>query len=143
MQGLPCVQGAIWEELLFSHRVFKFILIRPRKAPRRSEVGLWVASVPELGPVSDLSHRLLILQLGADGQWIWPMWTLATVPGAFQGSTVWSLDWGQHEVRHGCPLERAISQVPSCSADRQQVRPLSQRLRCADIARRASLSSLD
>ena len=59
MQSPPFFQGtairdvldptAIWDELLFSHHVFKFIHIKLSKAPLLGDLGLLAAREPELG----------------------------------------------------------------------------------------------
>ena len=77
------------------------------------DVALLAARVLELGPAEGLNHRLLVLQLGADGHYNWPLWTLGTVPwGSPEApdTVVWSMDWEQH-ASHECPLERAVSKI--------------------------------
>ena len=51
---------------LFSH-VFKFICTKLSKRSVLGDVDLLVAKELELGPTEGLDHRLLVLQLSADG----------------------------------------------------------------------------
>ena len=77
MQDPPFVQGttirdvfdptAVQDELLFCHKVFKFICVELGKSPLLGDVDLLAARELELGPTEGFNHMLLVLQLGADG----------------------------------------------------------------------------
>ena len=104
---------AIWDELLFCHRVFKFIYVELGKSPHLGDVDLLAAWELELGPVKGQSHMFFFCTLLWVDIMTWPTWTLATVPWGFLEALhilVWSLDWGQH-TRHECPLEKAVCRV--------------------------------
>ena len=86
MQDLPFVQGttirdvfdptAIRDDPLFCHHVSRFIRIKLSKSPLLGDVDILSARELELGPAEGFNHMLLVLQLGADGQY-----DLASVPG--------------------------------------------------------------
>ena len=77
VQDWSFVQGAvirdisdptsIWNEQLFGHPVFKFILIRPCKPLLLGDVDLLTARELELGRAGGLSHMFFVLQPGVDG----------------------------------------------------------------------------
>ena len=87
----PQIRGAfdrtvIWEELLFSHQVFKFISVTLSKATLLGDVDLLAARELELGSMLGLSHVLLVLQLGADGYGdLAGHWALGLSKGTSQG----------------------------------------------------------
>ena len=58
---------SIWNELLFGHPVFKFIVIRPCKPLLLGDVDLLAARELELGRAGCLSHMFFVLQPGVDG----------------------------------------------------------------------------
>ena len=105
----------------FASHVFKFIHFKLNESPLLGDVALLVARELDLGPVEGLSHVLLVLQRGVDGRY-----DLAYVGvdhcalGLSRGTLDTSL-----EPRLGtasspeCPLERAVSRVPSGNACRQ------------------------
>ena len=79
MQGPPFVQGttirdvfdpsAVQDELLFCHKVFKFIYVELGKSPLLGDVDLLAARELELGPAEGFNHMFLVLQLGVDGHY--------------------------------------------------------------------------
>lgn len=94
LQGLPSVPGAmiqdvfdpiaIWDEPLFSHQVFKFILMKLGKVLPFEDTDLLAARELELGFVEDRNHLPLVLQLGERIDMMHsPAWALATVPVGF------------------------------------------------------------
>ena len=58
---------SIWNELLFGHPVFKFIVIQPCKPLLLGDVDLLAARELELGRAGGLSHMFFVLQPGVDG----------------------------------------------------------------------------
>ena len=79
MQGPPFVQGttirdvidptAIRDELLFCHKVFKFIRVELGKSPLLGDVDVLAARELELCPAEGFNHMVLVLQLGVDGHY--------------------------------------------------------------------------
>ena len=67
---------AIRDDPLFCHHVSRFIRIKLSKSPLLGDVDILSARELELGPAEGFNHMLLVLQLGADGQY-----DLASVPG--------------------------------------------------------------
>ena len=60
---------AIWDELLFCHRVFKFIYLKLGKSPHLGDVDLLAAWELELGPVKGHSHMFFFLHLVVGGHY--------------------------------------------------------------------------
>ena len=79
MQGPPFVQGttirdvfdptAVQDELLFCHKVFKFICVELGKSPLLGDVDVLAARELELCPVEGFNNMLLVLQLDVDGHY--------------------------------------------------------------------------
>ena len=77
-------------------------------------MDLLAARELELGPAEGLNHMLLVLQLGADRYYDWPMWALAVVPWGFPKAPH-SLSGASTEdsmPSHECPLERVVFKIP-------------------------------
>lgn len=70
---------ATGKEPLFNYQVFKVICMKPDKAPLLEDVGFLVVKALELGLCSTLFCSLVQMDM-----MLQPMWTLATVSGAFQ-----------------------------------------------------------
>ena len=75
----------IQNEPLSCHHVSKFISIKLSKSSLLADVGFLAARKFELGPAwwASITHFLFYSLVWMDIM-IWPMWTLATVPSAFQ-----------------------------------------------------------
>ena len=57
---------ANWDEWLFCHHVFKFILIKLSKSPLLRDVHHWLLGNLNLALLEGLNHMPLVLRLGVD-----------------------------------------------------------------------------